>query len=88
MPPELKPKSSLDRPRGEASLRGHLRGEVGKDKKEESGSSAYVPKEPEKDQQLQYALKILRGEPVETPPQPQPEVKSGDSTQAEPSKKE
>jgi hypothetical protein len=37
---------------------------------------------------LQYALKILRGEPVETPPQPQPEVKSGDNTQAEPSKKE
>ena len=27
------------------------------------GSSSYVPKEPEKDTQLQYALKVLRGEP-------------------------
>ena len=35
-------------------------------KEEESGSSAYVPQEPEKDTQLQYALKFLRGEiPVE-----------------------
>ena len=35
-------------------------------KEEESGSSAYVPQEPEKDTQLQYALKYLRGEiPVE-----------------------
>ena len=29
--------------------------------KETSGSSAYVPKEPEKDVQLQYALSFLRG---------------------------
>ncbi len=29
--------------------------------KEKSGSSAYVPKEPEKDTQLQYALSFLRG---------------------------
>ena len=29
--------------------------------KEISGSSAYVPKEPEKDAQLQYALSFLRG---------------------------
>jgi len=53
--------------RGEASLRGHLRnpengtGEDGKEVKETSGSSAYVPKEPEKDVQLQYALSFLRG---------------------------
>jgi carboxyl-terminal processing protease len=58
LPEELKPKRP-ERPRGEASLRGHLKGE---DKKEESGSSAYVPKEPEKDTQLQYALKLMRGE--------------------------
>jgi carboxyl-terminal processing protease len=69
LPPELKAKSIAERPRGEASLRGHLRGEAGKDKKEESGSSAYVPKEPEKDTQLQYALKVLRGEVPETTPQ-------------------
>ncbi|MCV4600752.1 hypothetical protein OFC63_32515, partial [Escherichia coli] len=53
--------------RGEASLRGHLRNpETGKDQegkevKEVSGSSAYVPKEPEKDTQLQYAFSFLRG---------------------------
>ena len=33
----------------------------GKPMKEKSGSSAYVPKEPEKDTQLQYALSFLRG---------------------------
>ncbi len=33
----------------------------GKEVKEISGSSAYVPKEPEKDTQLQYALSFLRG---------------------------
>jgi carboxyl-terminal processing protease len=68
LPPELKAKTAADKPRGEASLRGHLRGET-KEKKEESGSSAYVPKEPEKDTQLQYALKLLRGEAVEPPAQ-------------------
>ena len=31
---------------------------------EGSGSSSYVPKEAEKDAQLQYALKMLRGEPL------------------------
>jgi carboxyl-terminal processing protease len=48
---------------GEASLRGHLRqkGEAGNEVKEESGSSSYVPPEAEKDKQLQYALKLLRG---------------------------
>ncbi len=45
------------KPRGEASLRGHLKG----DGKEQVGSSAYVPKEKEKDKQLQYALSLLRG---------------------------
>jgi carboxyl-terminal processing protease len=69
LPPELKGKSTAEKPRGEASLRGHLRGDISKDKKEESGSSAYVPKEPEKDQQLQFALKMLRGEQTEIPPQ-------------------
>ena len=29
--------------------------------KEESGSSAYVPQEPEKDKQLQYAISLLLG---------------------------
>jgi carboxyl-terminal processing protease len=68
LPPELKPKTP-EKPRGEASLRGHLRGDSkDKEKKEESGSSAYVPREPEKDNQLQYALKLLRGEIAEPAP--------------------
>ncbi len=69
LPDDLKKKvsSAADASRGEASLRGHLRnpenstGEGGKEAKEVSGSSAYVPKEPEKDAQLQYALSFLRG---------------------------
>ena len=47
----------------EAGLRGHLKGET-KEGKESSGSSSYVPKEADKDSQLQYALKMLRGEPL------------------------
>lgn len=71
LPEELKKKtvSAADNSRGEASLRGHLRNpETGKAEeegaepaKESSGSSAYVPKEAEKDTQLQYALSFLRG---------------------------
>ncbi len=61
LPEELKAKAKKIEPRGEASLRGHLKTEA-KDGKEESGSSAYVPREPEKDTQLQYALKFLRGQ--------------------------
>jgi len=48
---------------GEASLRGHLKNpdaKSGAAAKESSGSSAYVPNEPEKDTQLQYALSLLR----------------------------
>lgn len=97
LPEELKGKAP-EKPRGEASLRGHLRnpgnggselkeGEESKEgeKKEEkekeevSGSSSYVPKEPEKDTQLQYALNLLRGKateatiakPADAPAQPQ-----------------
>ncbi len=74
LPDELKGKV-VEKPRGEASLRGHLanpdakNGDKGAEpaaegtekKPEESGSSSYVPKEPEKDTQLQYALSFLRG---------------------------
>src|SRR5690606_29526041 len=62
LPPELQGKDAV-KPRGEASLRGHLKAE--KDMKESSGSSAYVPKEPEKDKQLQYAISFLLGTAVE-----------------------
>ena len=80
MPDDIKAKIGSEKPRGEASLRGHLKnpdgttkeepkdgaaankdGETPKEKEEVSGSSSYVPKEPEKDTQLQYALSFLRG---------------------------
>ena len=56
LPDELKKRNI--KPRGEASLRGHLKGEGGK---ESSGSVAYVPSDKSKDKQLQYALNFLRG---------------------------
>ena len=62
LPPELQTKADRPRRPSEASLRGHLKSD--KDGKESSGSSSYVPKEAEKDTQLQYALKMLRGEPL------------------------
>jgi len=80
LPDELKQKIANEKPRGEASLRGHLKNPDGTVKlpaegepedaakeapKEESGSLAYVPKEPEKDTQLQYALRFLRGTATE-----------------------
>jgi carboxyl-terminal processing protease len=76
LPDDLKDKIANEKPRGEASLRGHLRNPDGSKAsgdgeneaaapeepvKEESGSLAYVPKEAEKDTQLQYALRFLRG---------------------------
>ncbi|MEM8743915.1 MAG: S41 family peptidase [Pseudomonadota bacterium] len=57
LPEELKKRQQ--KPRGEASLRGHLKSE---DEKESSGSSAYVPREKEKDTQLKYALDFVRGD--------------------------
>ncbi len=85
LPDDLKDKVANEKPRGEASLRGHLRNPDGtvkapegakpagaegaeapkEEPKEESGSLAYVPKEPEKDTQLQYALRFLRGTATE-----------------------
>ncbi len=65
LPPELQ--ASMSRPPlGEASLPHHLKrvGEESTPVKEELGSRSYVPKDPEKDQQLQYALKLLRGQVV------------------------
>jgi carboxyl-terminal processing protease len=57
LPDDLKQASSASQPRGEASLRGHLKNSDG----ESTGSSAYVPKEKEKDTQLKYALDFLHG---------------------------
>ena len=73
LPDELKGKEP-PKTRGEASLRGHLTVPEAKDAKdakdaketkdakpakEESGSSSYVPREAEKDTQLQFAVKQL-----------------------------
>jgi carboxyl-terminal processing protease len=66
LPDDLKAKAAAQNTRGEANLRGHLKGEdededgAAKDE-EESGSSSYVAPEKDKDTQLQYALEILRG---------------------------
>jgi carboxyl-terminal processing protease len=68
LPDDLKKKAEVQGTRGEANLRGHLKGEdegegaaEGAETEEESGSSSYVAPEKEKDTQLQYALDLLRG---------------------------
>jgi carboxyl-terminal processing protease len=64
IPDDLKAKIGDEKPRGEASLRGHLINPDGTDKdgkNEESGSSSYVAKDADKDTQLQYALNFLHG---------------------------
>ena len=60
----------IQRAPSEASLRGHLKNDT-KDGKESTGSSSYVPREAEQDTQLQYALKLLRGE-IQPPSPTQP----------------
>ena len=55
VPEELKARTDT---RGEASLRGHLRGEQGK---EQTGSQSYVPPEEKDDKALTLALELLRG---------------------------
>ena len=62
LPDKLKDKADQLRTRGEASLRGHLKNN--QIKKEESGSSAYVPRDKSKDTQLQAAIKFLHGEDI------------------------
>ena len=64
LPPELQTKAPQRAP-SEAALPRHLKND-GKDAKESTGSSSYVPREPDQDTQLQYALKMLRGEPLPT----------------------
>jgi carboxyl-terminal processing protease len=65
LPEELKKKAEIQGTRGEANLRGHLKGEyedeAADETEEESGSSSYVPEDKEKDTQLNYALDLLRG---------------------------
>jgi len=69
LPEELK-SAAADSARGESSLPGHIRGVEESD--EGSGSSAYVPPEPEDDIQLNYAYDLIRGEKTDPafPPNP------------------
>jgi carboxyl-terminal processing protease len=64
LPPEMRTKAPQRVP-SEATLPRHLKND-GKDAKESTGSSSYVPREADQDTQLQYALKMLRGEPLPT----------------------
>ncbi|KFB08665.1 S41 family peptidase [Nitratireductor basaltis] len=59
-----------DLTRGESDLRGHIQGE--EESEEGSGSIAYVPQDPEEDEQLRFALQLLRGEKSDPafPPNP------------------
>ena len=70
LPPELAALSNI-KPRGEASLRGHLTSEEGEEE-EISGSLSYVPPDPEDDDQINHALGLLRGLQVNAdfPPDP------------------
>ena len=67
LPEDMKQKAEIQGMRGEAYLRGHLKGEDAEEEgaavesEEESGSSSYVPPEKEKDTQLKFALDLLRG---------------------------
>ncbi|HUF45718.1 MAG TPA: S41 family peptidase [Aestuariivirgaceae bacterium] len=63
--PEDMQASAARAERGEASLRGHLKSENGD---EQSGSSSYVPKEKDKDKQLQAAIDLLHGKIVKPTP--------------------
>lgn len=60
--------------RGESEVKGHIKG--AEENEEGSGSSAYVPPNPEDDVQLGYALKLLRGEEQHAsfPPDPNKDV--------------
>jgi len=66
LPEDLK-KLVKNQKTGEAGLRGHLQNEGTKDKKkEESGSSAYVPRDRKLDKQFHAAVSILHGKDVKT----------------------
>jgi carboxyl-terminal processing protease len=67
VPDDLKDKIAAEKPRGEASLRGHLKNPSNPDQTkdddlaEPSGSPSYVNKDAAKDTQLQYAISFLDG---------------------------
>ncbi len=70
VPPEILAKSDTST-KGEASLRGHLQGDAGK---EQTGSQSYVPPDPKNDKALIMAEELLRG--TKTNPAFPPNVKN------------
>jgi carboxyl-terminal processing protease len=70
VPDELKSRTDT---KGEASLRGHLKGDAGP---EESGSQSYVPPDEKDDKALKMGLDLLRGTASNTafPPNPKAAV--------------
>jgi carboxyl-terminal processing protease len=72
VPAEIQAKSDTST-KGEASLRGHLKGDTGK---EQTGSQAYVPPDPKNDKALIMAEDLLRGTVVNSafPPNPKTPV--------------
>src|SRR5690349_20428565 len=58
VPEDLKARSDT---KGEASLRGHLKGDAGK---EQTGSQSYIPPDAKNDKALHMALDLLRGTQV------------------------
>ena len=57
VPDDIKAKTDINI-KGEASLRGHLSGDAGK---EQTGSQSYVPQGPKNDKTLMTAKELLRG---------------------------
>jgi len=72
LPDDIKAKTDTST-HGEASLRGHLKGDAGK---EQTGSQAYVPPDPKDDKALIMAEGLLRGTIVNSafPPNPKAPV--------------
>src|ERR1035437_7164261 len=57
LPDDIKAKTDTST-KGEASLRGHLKGDEGK---EQTGSQSYIPPDPKNDKALTMADELLRG---------------------------
>ena len=72
VPDEIKAKTDTST-KGEASLRGHLKGDAGK---EQTGSQSYIPPDPKNDKALIMADDLLRGTQVNSafPPNPKAPV--------------
>ena len=73
----------LEKPRGEASLRGHLKNS-GENAAQDSGSSAYIPEDKAKDKQLIFALNLLRGVEQAKTDAPKPAAGATDGKAAAP----